>query len=549
MTEKRGPGRPRKATPIRTKSGHSARVWVEREGEWVREQVALGTKSKLVATARSKQLLRGEAPELLADKSRSFSELAEEIIKAKGLVDEKRVLARLRNHAYPLIGDMPVVDITSVHIGEVLEQVAAARGGYTGSVRNVRDAISGVLGELVERRVLDMNEALRIKFKTKGGRRIRRVHLPRPVLTDDEFERLVEGLVGEIDRGGPKGRRAFELLILCLGARIFGMRTSDLHAWLWEMIDIAQFADAYVPRPKTDSHLLDDGAGEDEALFEAWRDEPRSALPEAFGRWLEAWWSAAGRPSAGPVFVSRKGKRAGERKKGRSYVEVLRAALWRFGIVRPLPGFDVAPDEASRKKLCELQSGIARRRSPVDFHSFRRAAATAAGKAAAAGELSLRAAMLLTHHSNPAIFAKYQAREDRIVVPESAIPRVMAAPTALFQSVNHISQPKTAAESDREVNVKSARSTREQHHPTVSPDFLHADEGLVDQVTTRSTTERQNSLPLFETLDQVLELAVQRAMSEGDITSAKALLAVAERRCATLPDNVRPLDAARKGKS
>ena len=548
MSEKRGPGRPRKATPIRTKEGHSARVWVEKEGERVRATVKLGTKSKLVATARKNRLLEGDAPELLADKSRSFADLADEIIGAKGLKDEKRVLGRLRLHAYPLIGDMPVTDITSVHIGEVLEQVAAARGGWTGTVRNVRDAISGVLGELVERRVLDMNEALRIKFKAKGGRRIRRVHLPRPVLTDDEFERLVEGLVGEIDRGGPKGRRAFELLMLCLGARIFGMRASDLHAWLWEMIDIARFADAYVPRPKTDSHLLDDAEAEDEALFEAWRDEPRSALPEALGRWLEAWWVAAGRPSAGPVFVSRKGKRAGESKKGRSYVEVLRAALWRFGIVRPQPGFEQATSDEARRALCELQSGIARRRSAVDFHSFRRAAATAAGKAAAAGELSLRAAMLLTHHSNPAIFAKYQAREDRIVVPESAIPIIMAAPTALFQSVNYTSQPKTAAEEVREADVKSARSTTKASSDVNIPAFLHTGDAPNDPVTPRATRERHYSLPLFESLDEVLEVAVQFAMREGDMLAAKALIDVAERRRATLPDNVSTL-AERRRKS
>jgi hypothetical protein len=544
---KRGPGRPRKATPIRTKEGHSARVWVEREGEHVRATVKLGTKSKVVATARKNRLLAGEAPELLADKSRSFAELAEDVIKAKGLKDEKRVLGRLRRHVYPLIGDMPVTEVTSVQINEVLAEVAAARGGYTGTVRNVRDAVSAVLGELVERRVLDINEALRIKFKAKGGKRIRRVMLPRPVLTDDEFERLVEGLVGEIDRGGAKGRRAFELLILCLGARIFGMRTSDLHAWIWEMIDTASFADAYVPRPKTESHLLDEPEGE--ALFEAWRDEPRSALPAAFGRWLEAWWVGAGRPSAGAVFVARKGKRAGQPKKGRNYVEAVRAALWRFGITRPQPGFEAAATDDDRKKLCELQSGIARRRSPVDFHSFRRAAATAAGKAAAAGELSLRAAMLLTHHSNPAIFAKYQAREDRIVVPESAVPRVMAAPTALLQSVNHTAQPKTAVVRDKEVDVKSARSTPEARDLVDSSMFSHTAEDPIHAVTPRSTTERQNSLPLPETLTEAIELAVRLAMSEGDLDSADALLQVAKRRRATPPDNVSTIDSARRRKS
>jgi hypothetical protein len=547
MTERSKGGRPRTAKPIRTKSGHSVRVWVEEEGEWVRKQVPLGTKSKVVATARSKRLLAGEAPELVAEKSRSFAELADEIIKGKGLKDEKRVLRRLERHAYPLIGGMPVTEITSVHIGEVLEEVASARGGYTGTVRNVRDHISVVLGELVERRVLDMNEALRIKFKAKGGKRIRRVHLPRPVLTDDEFERLVEGLVGEIDRGGAKGRRAFELLILCLGARIFGMRTSDLHAWIWEMIDTASFADAYVPRPKTESHLLDDAEGE--ALFEAWRDEPRSALPAAFGRWLEAWWIAAGRPASGAVFVARKGKRAGQPKKGRNYVEVLRAALWRLGITRPQPGFENACGDDERKALCELQSGIPRRRSPVDFHSFRRAAATAAGRAAAAGELSLRAAMLLTHHSNPAIFAKYQAREDRIVVPESAVPRVMAAPTALLQSVNHTAQPKTAVVRDKEVDVKSARSTPEARDLVDSSGFSHTAEDPIHAVTPRSTTERQNSLPLPETLGEALNLAMNLALKEDDIVSAKALLAIVERRRATPPDNVATLDPARRRRS
>lgn len=546
MTERNKGGRPRTAKPIRTKSGHSVRVWVEEEGEWVRKQVPLGTKSKVVATARSRRLLAGEAPELVADRSRSFADLADEIIKAKGLKDEKRVLSRLARHAYPLIGDMPAADITSVHIGEVLEEIAAARGGYTGTARNVRDHISVVLGELVERRVLDINEALRIKFKAKGGKRIRRVHLPRPVLTDDEFERLVEGLVGEIDRGGAKGRRAFELLILCLCARIFGMRTSDLHAWLWEMIDTVGFADAYVPRPKTDAHLLDDYAGQEEALFEAWRDEPRSALPAALGRWLEAWWLAAGRPASGAVFVARKGRRVGQKKKGRNYVEVLRAALWRFGITRPQPGFEEATTDEERKKLCELQSGIARRRSPVDFHSFRRAAATAAGRAAAAGELSLRAAMLLTHHSNPAIFAKYQAREDRIVVPESAVPRVMAAPAALLQSVNHTAQPKTAVVRDKEVDVKSARSTPEARDPVDSSMFSHTAENPIHAGSPHSTTQRQNSLPLPETLTEAIELAVRLAMSEGDLDSATALLEVAKRRRATLPDNVSQLDARRR---
>lgn len=553
MTEKRRPGRPRTATPIRTKEGHSARVWVEREGERVRTTVKLGTKSKVVATARRRRLLAGEAPELLAEKSESFEAAAERVMAASSRKGKEKLIAMLRRHAFPVIGDLPVTEVTSDRILEVLAEVKDAVGGWTGSVRNMRNVISLVLGSLVARRVLPANEALRINFRSKdgtlGGQRIRKVRPPRPVLTDDEFERLIAFLAWEA-REGPARLRAgaLELLMLCLCARVFGMRTSDLHAWVWEMIDTRGFADGYVPRPKTDSDLLDDPL-DTAAAFEAWRDEPRSAFPEALGSWLRLWWQEQGSPSSGAVFGCRRGKRAGAPKQGVGYVRRLRAALWRAGITRPLPGFEAAASDTERRKLCELQSGIPRRRSAVDFHSFRRASATAAGRAVVTGQLSLREAMALTHHKDPAVFAKYQAREERIVVPESAVPTIMAAPLALFREVKHMSEPDSAASSGKAVSGRSARVTLADHHPIVSPVFSHTVEPPVHQETTGNGTERQNSLPLIESLGEALNLAVNLALKEGDITSAKALLEVVERRRATLPDNVRPLDAARKGKS
>lgn len=552
MTEKRRPGRPRTATPIPTKAGYSARVWVEREGEKVRQTIKLGTKSKVVATARKKRLLAGEAPEFLAEKSESFEAAAERVMAASSRKGKDKLIAMLRRYAFPLIGEMAVSDVTSDHILEVLGEVAAAVGGWTGSVRNMRNTISLVLGSLAARRVLPSNEALRINFRSKdgalGGKRIRKVRPPRPVLTDDEFERLIAFLAWEA-REGPVRLRAgaLELLMLCLCARVFGMRTSDLHAWVWEMIDTRGFADAYVPRQKTDGELLDEPEGQ--AAFEAWRDEPRSALPGPLGDWLALWWQEQGGPAAGAVFGCRRGKRAGEAKRGVGYVRRLRAALWRAKIVRPLPGFEGVSDSAEQKKFCELQSGIPRRRSPVDFHSFRRAAATAAGKAVVTGELTLREAMALTHHHDPQVFARYQAQHERIVVPESAVPRVMAAPPALFRQVNQGREPNMAETGTKDGSDRSVRATRDSHHLPDSPQFLPADESAAHQVTTRSTTERQNSLPLIESLGEALNLAVNLALKEGDITSARALLEVVERRRATLPDNVRPLDAARKGKS
>lgn len=552
MTEKRKPGRPRRATPIRTKEGHSARVWVEREGEKVRATVKLGTKSKLVATARKKRLLAGEAPELVAEKSESFESAARRVLAESTIKDKKKMLGRLANHAFPVLGDVPVSELTSVHILDALEETAAKVGGWTGSVRNVRDAIGKVLGVLVERRVLDVNEALRIKLKGKdslGGRRLRKVRPPRAVLTDEEFGRLIAYLAAQLEHRFPwRRRQALEYLALYLAARVFGMRASDAFAWRWEMICLSSFGDAYVPRPKTDGDLLDALGEEDDgegAIHEAWRDEPRSSIPEGLGGWLRLWWEACGRPAEGPVFAVRKGKRVGETKKAGAHALRLRKWLWAAGVVRARAGGTEARSPAD----CVLQTGVRRRMSAVDFHSFRRAAATAGGRAVAAQQLTLREAMAVTHHKDVAQFAKYQAREERIVVPESSVPTIVAAPLALFQSVKHERQPETAAGEENAMEGKSGRPTQSARHPVVSPQFLPAEEGPVHQETTGQTTERQNSLPLFLTLDQLLELAVQRAMSEGDMTSAKALLDVAERRRATLPDNVRTLDAARKGKS
>lgn len=547
--EKRGPGRPRKATPIRTKEGHSARVWVEKEGEHVRATVKLGTKSKVVATARKKRLLAGEALELVAEKSESFETAARTVLGMSAIKDKKKMLGRLANHAFPVIGDTPVSELTSVHILDVLEDTAGKVGGWTGSVRNVRDAISKVLGVLVERRVLDVNEALRIKLKGKdslGGKRLRKVHPPRAVLTDGEFQPFIGWLAEQTrDRFPSRARRALGYLALYLSARVFGLRASDAWAWRWEMIDLSTFADAYVPRPKTDGALLDELDDDETVVLEAWRDEPRAAVPEVVGGWLGLWWEASGRPAEGPVFPAMKGKRAGDEKKGGAHAATLRKLLWRAGVVRARAGVAVVKTPAD----CVLQTGIARRLSPVDFHSFRRAAATAAGRAVATKELSLRAAMALTHHSDPAVFARYQAREDRIVVPESAVPAVVAAPTALNREAKRETQPKTAAAEEEAMEGESGRPTATVKCHVVSPAFSHTGDGSSDVVTPRPTTERQNSLPVLSTLTEVLELAVRLAMSEGDFDAAGALLEVAKRRRATLPDNVSTLDSSRRRKS
>lgn len=550
MTEtKRGPGRPRKATPHKTKEGHSARVWVEREGEKVRVSVKLGTQSRVVARARAKRVLAKSGCELFAEKSESFESAARRVLELSVVRDKKKMLGRLENHAFPIIGAVPVSELTSVHVLDVLEEVAGKVGGWTGSVRNVRDAISKVLGALVERRVLDVNEALRVKMRGKdtlGGRRLRKVRPPRAVLTDEEFGGLIAFLAEESrHRFESRARRALGKLALYLSARVLGMRASDAWAWRWEMIDL-EAGDAYVPSQKTDGALLDElddsDGGEETVVLESWRDEPRRALPEVLGGWLGLWWRASSSPREGLVFPVSKGRRAGQQKKAGAHALALRALLWRAGVVRARPG----ADEVKTPADCVLQTGVARRLSPVDFHSFRRAAATAAGRAVATKELSLRAAMALTHHSDPAVFAKYQAREERIVLPESAVPAVVAAPMAINPEVECETQPKTAAGEENAMEGKSGQPSLTSNRTVVSSRFLTRDGVPNDVAGPPGTRQCQNSLPLFEGLDEVLEYAVQLAMKEGDFDAVGALVEVAKRRRAAAPDNVSSLDSRRR---
>ena len=89
----------------------------------------------------------------------------------------------------------------------------------------------------------------------------------------------------------------------------------------------------------------------------------------------------------------------------------------------------------------------------------------------------------------------------------------------------------------------------EATHSVVLPAFLHMGEDPNDAVTPHATTERQNPLPLFGDLDEVLAVAVQLAMSEGDFDTVSALVEVAKRRRAAAPDNVSRLDSSRRRKS
>jgi integrase len=410
--EKRG-GRPRLAKPVPNQDGtYSVRTTLEVEGETVRRMVHLGTSDFGVAKARAKRLAAGEAEELVAAGGTTFREVAEELMKESSLATKKDRERRLRQFAYPVMGSKTVDAINVRDVKACLRRAEEAMGGWTMTVRHLKNDISAILGSLYNDQLIDENVALRISYRRKDGaldgKRVKRTVLPRVVLSDDEFEQLIEYGLSQHEGSLP------ELYMLIISARCLGgMRTSDLHAWRWDHIDTVTWKTAQVPRPKTQGKIGEDGYGETVLV-------PYD-LPDELVPYLQSWWHRQGCPTEGPVFPVRRGPRAGLHKGAHiSYAKALRAELWAAGVVRPLPGFEQARPE-DRRKHCALQSGVPGKFSAVDFHSFRRAWVTATSNVKG---LSFAESMALADHSDPATHLRYRRDEKHRVVPAGVLPRL-----------------------------------------------------------------------------------------------------------------------------
>jgi site-specific recombinase XerC len=255
--------------------------------------------------------------------------------------------------------------------------------------------------------MIDSNPAIGVKVPKRRGAN-REIVKPRATLDDDELLRLIA--CDEAD---------YELRMLSVVARCEGgMRTGDLHAWDWTMLDRDGFAWCTIPRCKTaQPDTLD--------------------VPEPLRPFLRAWWERAGRPSAGPVFPVRIGERAGEFRKPRaSHAERLRRALIKAAIFR-LPPVEVPAtrpgtrtDRGIRAKGTKLapnrgdplyyETATSKR---VDFHSFRRNFNTALAEA----DVNVQRAMHLAGHSNAATHMRYVMRTKAMrAIPDAALPRLSA---------------------------------------------------------------------------------------------------------------------------
>jgi len=314
---------------------------------------------------------------------------------------------RLADYVVPLIGAMPVGEITTADVARVLDAMAR-RNKARGTIHHCLCDMSRVFAMLRREGAIRENPASRVGIPDEA---VEDDRLP-IILTEDELLRFRR-------RGFDKELDMMVLFVTDLA----GHRTSDLHAACWDDCDTKHFRTITVRRPKTT-----DKRGRE--LRERRSIERHQAggrrATRAYERVLHkitptvreplmAWWRKQGCPVTGPIFPVRKGPRAGQFKGDNiSYAKAFRDALWEEGIVRPLPGFDTAVGE-ERRKFCALQVDTETTRA-VDFHSLRRFFATALANAG----VSEQDAMDLTGHSVASTHARY--RGPRLVeVPNHAL--------------------------------------------------------------------------------------------------------------------------------
>jgi integrase len=287
------------------------------------------------------------------------------LLAAQGMVTASERLRRLERWAWPVFGRHLVTEVQPPQVTLALETCALA-GRSRQSVVHLRNDISKVFAELIRDGVLEKNPARAEVVRTPKARRDDR---KRALLTDAEYHELL---------AWPELAPQLRTMIVC--ARCFGgMRTSDLHAWRWEDVDLIGWGWADVPRPKTEH-------GQQRAV----RRE-RIALPAEVASVLRAWWERTRQRSAGPVFRLQK----------HSYARDLRYALRQAGVLR-----------------AELHVATERTK-PVDFHSFRRAFNTAVANAG----LNMQQAMQLAGHRSAQTHMRYVLPEI-LTIPEAAVPKL-----------------------------------------------------------------------------------------------------------------------------
>jgi integrase len=368
-------------------------------GEIKRKRVPLNTRDPKTAERKLAKLNRLiERGELVLDEgakpvdvTEEFGVLALQIVadrKAESVAmagDEK---INLEKHILSVetegsaFGAMCLADIRPRHVVAVLAS-AIAKGLSKGTIGHIKRLVSRIFRAAIARDLLPPGANPVDAAKTPRMSDEQTVEKDFVILTDEEIERFI---------ASPKVDD-IEIKMMSLASRIMGgMRGREIKGWSWDQIDTVNFAMCKMQRAKTKKFQT-------------------LEIPETLRPFLAAWWQKSGGPKLGPVFPVTKGPRKGEFRKARgaSFAKRLRRALRVAGLTRP----ELYVETASTK--------------PVNFHSFRRAFASALADA----NVSTATAMVLTHHSDPKVHEGYVRKSARMrVIPDAAIPRLNAGNTS-----------------------------------------------------------------------------------------------------------------------
>jgi len=379
-------------------------------GKRTRPIFRLGTADEATARRKARALIAhrratneaGLSALDVAAQSPRFETYAEAWLRARRVRGVEMVASEdsiLKLHILPLLGPMLLGDIRPRHVRLVLESAIERQPTIA---KQYLVHIRAVIGRILKQAALDelVGENVATRVEVPDVRRMKR---KRVILTNAEF--ALYQAAKNVDA---------ELQLLGLASRcIGGMRTRDLMAWDWSMLDLDTFRVCLVARTKT-GH------------------PQRLEVPEIVAGPLRARWLGAGAPRSGPVFPIRKGKKKGEPRPARnvSFAAELRRDLWRAGVrrhacTRPT---DAKPPRAGElcceAGLLDPLFGEATLTRPVDFHSFRRSFSTALAEAG----VPEQRAMHLAGHADGRAHARYVLETEAMMrVPPEVLPVLSVA--------------------------------------------------------------------------------------------------------------------------
>ncbi|HEY4122570.1 MAG TPA: hypothetical protein VGM56_32120 [Byssovorax sp.] len=388
---------------VNGKPAFCALVTVDKpEGGTRREWYSLGTDDRAQARRKLKRLVtaiasKASAAEVAA--AASTDTIASFTVDCAARLSEND-RANLRLHVVPHVGGVMLGDAKPSHAKEVRDR--ALDDGL------VRESVTKILGSLnrlfllaVEDELVSVSPAAAVRVP-RNFDAARAIKKEREILDDAQFLRLLAVDVGDV-----------EVQTAAILSRVLvGMRTSDVNAWDWGMIDRVGFASCWVPRTKTKTPQFVE-------------------VPEAYRTTIRTWWETHGSPSSGPVFPVQKGENVGgfKARRGISYAKRLRRAMYRAGIVkhaclcrppalRPAWPSPCCENFASDPLYYETSTTL-----PVDFHSCRRAFCVAVADSG----VNAQTAMKLAAHADYSTHKRYTARHEARQIPASAVPQLPGA--------------------------------------------------------------------------------------------------------------------------